>query len=105
LHRSAWDTDIDFGQFVLHKINSDILISQIPSGNDLVYFDAFSPDKDPLLWSTEIFQKIHNSMNTGGVLVTYSAKGEVRRRLLSCGFHVEKLAGPPGKIHILRAIK
>ncbi len=105
IHQSAWDVDIPIGQFVLHKIHGDILTSQIPSGNDLVYFDAFSPDKDPLLWSEEIFRKIYDSMNAGGVFVTYSAKGEVRRRLISCGFRVEKLTGPPGKIHILRAIK
>jgi tRNA U34 5-methylaminomethyl-2-thiouridine-forming methyltransferase MnmC len=105
IHNSDWDTDIQFGQFTLHKIHADLLEYSIPPGNDLVYFDAFSPDKETGLWSERIFSEIFDSMNTGGIFVTYSAKGEVRRRLLSVGFKVEKLPGPPGKKHILRAIK
>jgi tRNA U34 5-methylaminomethyl-2-thiouridine-forming methyltransferase MnmC len=94
-----------FGHFILHKINADILEFAIPAGNDLIYFDAFSPDKEPLLWSEHIFRKIYDSMTPGGVFVTYSAKGEVKRKLLSTGFRVERIDGPPGKRHILRAVK
>ena len=57
------------------------------------------------MWTREIFQKIYNSMNVGGILITYVSKGEIRRRLIDIGFNVEKLAGPPGKRHILRAVK
>lgn len=105
IHSSEWDKDIQFGPFTLHKIHADLLEYSVPTGNDLIYFDAFSPGKEPGLWSEKIFSLIYDSMNTGGVFVTYSAKGEVRRRLLSVGFKVEKLPGPPGKKHILRAIK
>jgi tRNA U34 5-methylaminomethyl-2-thiouridine-forming methyltransferase MnmC len=38
-------------------------------------------------------------------LVTYAAKGDVRRALLAAGFAVEKLEGPPFKRHMLRATK
>jgi tRNA U34 5-methylaminomethyl-2-thiouridine-forming methyltransferase MnmC len=105
IHTSEWGKDIQFGRFTLHKVHADLLEYSIPSGNDLVYFDAFSPEKEPGLWSERIFSRIYDSMKAGGVFVTYSAKGEVRRRLLSVGFKVEKLPGPPGKKHILRAIK
>jgi tRNA U34 5-methylaminomethyl-2-thiouridine-forming methyltransferase MnmC len=44
-------------------------------------------------------------MHAGGILVTYSVKGIVVRALRSAGFRTEKMAGPPGKRHILRAIK
>ncbi|HNW90762.1 MAG TPA: tRNA (5-methylaminomethyl-2-thiouridine)(34)-methyltransferase MnmD [Bacteroidales bacterium] len=72
---------------------------------DLVYFDAFAPLLCPELWSPEVFQKIYKSMNTGGVLVTYSCKGDVKRALKSAGFSIEKLPGPVGKREFLRAVK
>jgi len=105
LHDAEWGFDVYLNHFMLNKINGDILQTQIPTGNDLVYYDAFAPDKEPDLWSENLFRKIYDSMTDGAVFVTYSAKGEVRRKLLSCGFRVEKLPGPPGKIHMLRARK
>jgi tRNA U34 5-methylaminomethyl-2-thiouridine-forming methyltransferase MnmC len=72
---------------------------------DLIYFDAFSPDKQPELWTQEIFEKMYSLMKKDALLVTYCAKGQVRRNLIASGLKVEKLAGPPGKREMLRAIK
>lgn len=72
---------------------------------DLIYFDAFAPEVQPELWTAEIFTKMHTALADGGILVTYSAKGVVKRALKEAGFLIEKLAGPPGKRHMLRAIK
>lgn len=72
---------------------------------DLVYFDAFAPDINPEIWEQQVFEKISTSMKTGGVLVTYSCKGDVKRALKASGFGIEKLPGPPGKREFLRAIK
>jgi tRNA U34 5-methylaminomethyl-2-thiouridine-forming methyltransferase MnmC len=105
MHQAKWDSDTILEHFTLHKIHGDLLSYEIPCGNDLIYFDAFSPDKEPQLWSDGIFRKIYDSMNAGGIFVTYSAKGDVRRSLISAGFRVEKLDGPPGKKHILQAVK
>ncbi len=71
----------------------------------LVYFDAFSPNVQPEMWSVEGFSKLFHTLSRGGVLVTYSCKGIVKRALKSAGFHLEKLPGPPGKREFLRAIK
>ena len=72
----------------------------------MVYFDAFAPEKQPEMWAEEPLRRIFDAMNPGGVLTTYCAKGEIRRRLQSIGFIVERLAGPPGgKREILRATK
>lgn len=71
----------------------------------LVYFDAFGPAVQPVLWEKEKFAKIYLSMAAGGVLVTYSAKGSVKRALKECNFQLEILPGPPGKRHMTRAIK
>lgn len=72
---------------------------------NLVYFDAFGPDDQPHMWTREMFMKIANALSAGGVLVTYSIKGTVKRDLMSIGFSIERLDGPPGKKHFLRATK
>lgn len=72
---------------------------------DLIYFDAFGYRVQPELWSTEIFQKMYDSLKPNGVLVTYAARGVVKRSMIAVGFTVEKLAGPPGKREMFRAFK
>jgi len=72
---------------------------------DLIYFDAFAPGVQPELWTDEIFKKMFDSLNANGLLVTYCAKGEVRRAMKRTGFTVEKLPGPPGKREMTRGRK
>ena len=72
---------------------------------DLIYFDAFGYRVQPELWSTEIFKKMYNSLKPKGILVTYAARGVVKRSMMEVGFTVEKLAGPPGKREMFRARK
>lgn len=72
---------------------------------DLVYFDAFGARVQPDLWTVEIFKKMYDALKQNGVLVTYSAKGSVRRAMTDVGFKVERLPGPPGKREMLRATK
>ena len=72
---------------------------------DVIYFDAFAPEKQPEMWTLDVFQRMHRALRPGGILVTYCAKGEVRRTLLAAGFTVERLEGPPGKREMLRARK
>ena len=72
---------------------------------DLVYFDAFGAQVQPELWTVEIFKKMYYALKITGVLVTYSAKGSVRRALIEVGFKVERVPGPPGKREMLRATK
>ena len=72
---------------------------------DVIYFDAFGARVQPELWTEEIFFKMFLALKPEGVLVTYAAKGSVRRAMQSVGFNVERLPGPPGKREMLRAIK
>lgn len=72
---------------------------------DLIYFDAFGYRVQPELWSTAIFQKMFTALKNKGVLVTYAARGVVKRSMIEVGFKVEKLAGPPGKREMFRATK
>lgn len=70
---------------------------------DVVYFDAFAPAVEPTLWTGTVFVRLFDLMKPGGLLVTYCAKGEVRRTMQRSGFTVERLPGPPGKREMLRA--
>jgi len=72
---------------------------------DLIYFDAFGPRVQPEIWSQANFEKLYQAMHKDAILVTYCAKGEVRRTMQAAGFMVEKLPGPPGKREMLRATK
>jgi tRNA U34 5-methylaminomethyl-2-thiouridine-forming methyltransferase MnmC len=71
----------------------------------LVYFDAFAPEVQKEIWNQEVFNSIFKGMGSGGILVTYCAKGAVRRILHEAGFIVERLNGPTGKREMLRATK
>lgn len=72
---------------------------------DLIFFDAFGAHVQPDLWGTEWMRKSYNLLRSGGVWVSFCAKGSVRRSLQEVGFEVERLEGPPGKREMLRAIK
>ena len=92
--------------FSINKIKCDFTVDALPQNIDVVYFDAFAPEKQPEMWSPEIFARVYDVMNSGGVLTTYCAKGVIRRQLEAVGFVVERLAGPVGgKREILRATK
>jgi tRNA U34 5-methylaminomethyl-2-thiouridine-forming methyltransferase MnmC len=72
---------------------------------DLIYFDAFGYDVQPELWSTSIFKKMFDALKSKGVLVTYAARGVIKRNMIEAGFTVEKHEGAPGKREMFRAIK
>lgn len=106
MHHAVWGCEVRITEgFRLTKLNSDLTNPEISGIFDLVYYDAFAPETQPEMWRPEIFAKIHSIMSPGGVFVTYSAKGDVRRALQSAGFAVEKLPGALGKRHMLRGIK
>lgn len=106
LHEAVWNQDVFLSeQFLLHKIKGDFHDVDWPDHVDLVYFDAFAPDKQPGIWKEELFRRLFRRMNPGGILTTYCAKGAVRRMMQAVGFTVERLPGPPGKREMLRAWK
>ena len=106
LHKVSWEEN--------HKITSKFMlkkrkhffedIKDIERYN-LIYFDAFGARVQPELWTEHILKIMYKALKLEGVLVTYSAKGSVRRAMQAVGFIVERLPGPPGKREMLRAIK
>jgi len=106
MHKTEWNNKVEIcDQFSLTKRKQFFDEINDFETFDLIYFDAFGYRVQPELWSTEIFQKMYNSLKPNGVLVTYAARGVVKRSMIEVGFTVEKLAGPPGKREMFRASK
>ncbi len=106
MHEAEWEKPFQLSErFKLTK--QQMKFDQIKDKEqyDLIYFDAFGARVQPELWTEEIFNIMYSSLKTPGVLVTYAAKGSVRRAMIAAGFEVSKLPGPPGKREMLRAVK
>jgi tRNA U34 5-methylaminomethyl-2-thiouridine-forming methyltransferase MnmC len=106
MHESNWGEEINLSKdFSLIKRKQFFEAIEDIEKFDLIYFDAFGYRVQPELWSTEIFQKMYNALKPNSVLVTYAARGVVKRSMIEVGFSVEKLEGPPGKREMFRARK
>jgi tRNA U34 5-methylaminomethyl-2-thiouridine-forming methyltransferase MnmC len=107
IHSYEWNTPQALSSnFILQKHEISILDFSFPVEKyNLIYFDAFSPDSQPELWTKSLFEKIYNSLLSNGILVTYSTKRIVKTCLQEVGFEVKKLPGPAGKREILYARK
>jgi tRNA U34 5-methylaminomethyl-2-thiouridine-forming methyltransferase MnmC len=107
LHNAEWNTVEQISEnFTLHKRHiSAINATYLPNNFDLVYFDAFSPEAQPELWTKEVFKTIYDSMKKEGILLSYCTKGSVKRTFTGIGFQIEKLPGPKGKREIIRVRK
>ncbi len=106
LHDCAWNKKTVISPlFELQKQQMFFRDIKAQNAFDLIYFDAFGPRVQPELWSEEIFAGMYRALTEEGVLVTYSAKGSVRRAMQAAGFLVERLPGPPGKREMLRATR
>lgn len=108
MHFSEWGRPVKISpDFMLQKINTDLTTYNFNQTHqfDLVYFDAFAPDKQPEMWTEEILQNVAKTVCKNGILLTYCAKGTVRRAFSSAGFNMERIPGPPGKKEILRGKK
>lgn len=106
IKNAKWEqeTTIDDG-FTLEKKVIALTDFETDKRYDLIYYDAFAPEIQAELWTAAVFEKLYNLLNEKGVLVTYCAKGSVRRAMQKAGFKVERLPGPPPKREMLRAFR
>lgn len=106
LHQSAWNMPVHITPyFELKKEQISLQEYQPQITFDVIYFDAFAPEKQPEMWTETIFKKLFDCLNPEGVIVTYSSKGDIKRLWKQIGFEVERLPGPPMKRHMLRGKK
>lgn len=106
IHAAPWGEYFTVSEwFKIKKIVTDLVTDPLSGEFDLIYFDAFGPDKQPEMWSRDVLEKVAAVTRRGSVFVTYSAKGTLKRMLRDLGFEVTLLPGPPGKRVMTRAVK
>lgn len=106
MHNCSADSSIQLNKlFTFTKRGVRVQDFRSTQKYDLVYFDAFAFPIDPDVWQERVFTRIYEFMEPGGILVTYAAKGIVKRALKGAGFTVSALPGAPGKREMTRAQK
>jgi tRNA U34 5-methylaminomethyl-2-thiouridine-forming methyltransferase MnmC len=106
IHEAEWGKRVAISEFFeLEKINGDLLGGKFSTPADIIYFDAFAHSKQPEVWSMSVLEQISSLLGTGGIFVTYSARGELKRNMKELGFETALLPGAAGKREMLRAIK
>lgn len=107
---SGYEDSLKATQKIAEKINLKIphtTLAEFKSEKsfDLIYYDAFSVQHQPEMWSDEIIAHACSFLKPGGTFVTYAITGKLKRAVKACGFTIEKLPGAPGKREMLRAVK
>ena len=106
MHNYDWESFYELSPFFTIK-KQNVKVQDVLFDNefDVIYFDAFAPRVQPELWTKKIFNSMYKGLKPGGILVTYCAKGSVKRALKYVGFELQSIPGPPGKREMSRAIK
>lgn len=107
LHSCPWNESVELAPgFSITKIDKRLEDWEPTISNiQLVYFDAFAPNKQGDIWSGQNFRKLHALLIPTGQLVTYCAQGEFKRTLLENGFKTTHPPGPLGKKEMTIAVK
>ena len=106
IHSCEWENFVNISDnFQIKKVQTGFFDFKFEDKYDVIFYDAFAPDKQSDVWSQDIFNKIFEHTNPEGILTTYCAKGNIRRMMQTAGFLVERIPGPPGKREMLRARK
>lgn len=105
IHRMSWDKGEAVTPYFNMKKDKTTLQEVELYPSDIVFFDAFSPKKQPELWEPEMIKKAVNAMNDQAVFVSYCATGQLKRNLKSFGLTLDQVPGPPGKLEMTRAWK
>jgi tRNA U34 5-methylaminomethyl-2-thiouridine-forming methyltransferase MnmC len=108
MHQCQWNSLVGIvPEFSIRKVQADLLTWDFDPTEqfNLLYYDAFAPTKQPEMWTEELINKVSASVKKDGILVTYCAKGAVRRAFATAGFQMERIPGPVGKKEILRGKK
>ncbi|MFI5153481.1 MAG: tRNA (5-methylaminomethyl-2-thiouridine)(34)-methyltransferase MnmD [Chitinophagales bacterium] len=106
LHDSDLEKKLLIGNyFQFQKIQCSLLDFNPSKRFQIIYLDTFAPDEQPELWTLEVFDRLYHWLLPRGLVVTYSAKGAVRRALSSAGFIIERLPGYFPKKEMTRAIR
>lgn len=106
LHATKWEEEKRLSSFfTIKKVNAIWQEYLLNEPYNVVYYDAFAPSKQPEMWDRSLLEKCYKALTPKGIFTTYCAKGQLKRDLVSIGFEVETLPGPPGKKEMVRGVK
>ncbi len=106
MHQAAWETPVEITPyFNLLKTKTDLLHYEFTQEYDLIYYDAFAPDKQPEIWQPDVLTKVATTLAKDGILTTYSTKGTVKQAFRDANLFVKRLKGPVGKRDMLQCRK
>src|SRR3569832_1408473 len=88
----------------LHVRDVREMVRGEPFTADSIFLDGFDPQRNPDMWAADVLKAVARHCRRGTRLATWTAAGEVRRALASCGVEVEKAEGLPPKRHCTRAV-
>ena len=71
IHNAGWNSPQTIsGNFTIEKIEGDFTEYRFRNGYDIIYFDAFAPEKQPEMWSQTLFNILYEVLNDSGILTT-----------------------------------
>lgn len=82
----------------------EYLSRQIDARVDAYFLDGFAPDRNPAMWSRELFGQLVRIANVGATAATWCSAGHVRRNLSAAGFLVKREPGFGGKRQMSTAV-
>ena len=91
---SQYDGKIGDMEFEIYLYKGDTLVFLENLKRDLcgefhiIFQDAFSPKKNPTLWSKEYFALLYHLLHPQGIITTYSQSRAVRENAINAGFRV-----------------
>lgn len=66
-------------------------INDVNGNVNFVFLDAFTPHKQPLLWTYEFLSKVKSKMSNNSILSTYSNAAPIRKTFADLGFNIGKV--------------
>lgn len=90
LHLLFGDAIEAFDQF---RASDHPALAQVGHCMDAWFLDGFAPDKNPSLWNDKLYKLLAQLSRKGTTVATFTAAGNVRRGLNSCGFAMGKAPG------------
>ncbi|MFO0942941.1 MAG: tRNA (5-methylaminomethyl-2-thiouridine)(34)-methyltransferase MnmD [Pirellulales bacterium] len=78
------------------RLDQHPIYPKLNSSFDAVYFDAFSPESSPELWTFQTIHSYSSLLVGGGSLTSYCVKSSIRKTLEQSQMMVRRLPGPVG---------
>ena len=91
-YKTAFKSSI-FNKFIFDLKINDARKEIITDANkyDLIFLDAFTPAKCPMLWSVDFFKLLYEHLDDNGRILTYSNSATIRNAFINAGFYIGKI--------------